>query len=134
VTLAIHIWVNWPSLLKVLSRSSTYKNSQSMVPFSYSDHRLLFERINICRLLPFFEHYNWGCKCHSSVIITLWPTHTSKHDSTTKYPKPIKLTKLTRDSSCNIWEHEIVERRSTKILVIFTFFYQKCTIVNIRLD
>jgi hypothetical protein len=34
----------------------------------------------------------------------------------------------------NIWEHEIVERRSTKILVIFTIFYQKCTIVNIRLD
>jgi hypothetical protein len=33
-----------------------------------------------------------------------------------------------------IWEHEIVERRSTKILVIFTIFYQKCTIVNIRLD
>jgi hypothetical protein len=41
VTLAIHIWVNWPSLLKVLSRLSTYNNSQSMVPFSYSDHRLL---------------------------------------------------------------------------------------------
>ena len=33
-----------------------------------------------------------------------------------------------------IWEHEIVERRSTEILVIFTIFYQKCTIVNIRLD
>jgi hypothetical protein len=33
-----------------------------------------------------------------------------------------------------IWEHKIVERRSTKILVIFTIFYQKCTIVNIRLD
>jgi hypothetical protein len=33
-----------------------------------------------------------------------------------------------------IWEHEIVERGSTKILVILTIFYQKCTIVNIRLD
>jgi hypothetical protein len=33
-----------------------------------------------------------------------------------------------------IWEHEIVERRSTEILVIFTIFYQKCTIVNIGLD
>jgi hypothetical protein len=39
-TLAIHIWVNWPSLLKVLSRSLTY-NTQSMVLFSYSNHRLL---------------------------------------------------------------------------------------------
>jgi hypothetical protein len=34
----------------------------------------------------------------------------------------------------SIWEHEIVERRSTEILVIFTIFYQKCTIVNTRLD
>jgi hypothetical protein len=33
-----------------------------------------------------------------------------------------------------IWEREIVERHSTEILVIFTIFYQKCTIVNIRLD
>jgi hypothetical protein len=42
VTLAIHIWVNWPSLLKVPSKLLTYNNSQSMVPFLYSDHRLLF--------------------------------------------------------------------------------------------
>jgi hypothetical protein len=41
MTLAIHIWVSWPSLLKVLSRLSMYNNSQSMVPSSYSDHQLL---------------------------------------------------------------------------------------------
>jgi hypothetical protein len=41
VTLAIHIWVNSPSLLEVLSRLSMYNDSQSMVPFLYSDHRLL---------------------------------------------------------------------------------------------
>jgi hypothetical protein len=41
VTLAIHIWVNWPSLLKAPSKLLTYNNSQSMVPFLYSDHRLL---------------------------------------------------------------------------------------------
>jgi hypothetical protein len=51
------------------------------------------ERINICQLLPFFECYNWGCQCHTSVIMTLWPTHTLKHDITTKYPKPAKLMK-----------------------------------------
>ncbi len=33
--------VNWPSQHKVLSRLSMYNNSQSMVPFSYSDHQLL---------------------------------------------------------------------------------------------
>jgi hypothetical protein len=38
MTLAIHIWVNWPSLLKVPSKLLTYSNSQSMVPFLYSDH------------------------------------------------------------------------------------------------
>jgi hypothetical protein len=27
-------------------------------------------------LLPFFEHYNWGCECHTLVIMTLLPTHT----------------------------------------------------------
>jgi hypothetical protein len=31
-----------PSLLKVPSKLLTYNNSQSMVPFLYSDHRLLF--------------------------------------------------------------------------------------------
>jgi hypothetical protein len=41
VTLAIHIWVNWPTLLKVPSKLSMYNNSQSMVPFLYSDHQLL---------------------------------------------------------------------------------------------
>jgi hypothetical protein len=28
------------------------------------------EHVNICQLLPFFEHYNWGCKCCTSVIMT----------------------------------------------------------------
>ncbi len=51
------------------------------------------ECINIRQLLPFFECYNWGCKCHTSVIMTLWPTHTLVHDITTKYPKPAELTK-----------------------------------------
>ena len=41
VTLEIHIWVNSPSLHKVLMRLLMYNNSQSMVPFSSSDHRLL---------------------------------------------------------------------------------------------
>jgi hypothetical protein len=46
-----------------------------------------------------------------------------------------KAAKATRNPYFTlIWEHEIVERRSTKILIIFTIFYQKCTIVNIRLD
>jgi hypothetical protein len=34
-------------------------------------------------VLPFFECYNWGCECHTSVFITLLPTHTSIHDITT---------------------------------------------------
>jgi hypothetical protein len=50
------------------------------------------EPVNIRRLLPFFECYNWGCKCHTSVIMTLWHTHTSIHDIKTKYPKPAELT------------------------------------------
>jgi hypothetical protein len=50
------------------------------------------ERVNICRLLPFFECYNWGRECRTSVFMTLWHTHTSIHDITTKYPKPAKLT------------------------------------------
>jgi hypothetical protein len=41
LTLEIHIWVNWPSLLKVPSKLLTYNNSQSMIPFLYSDHQLL---------------------------------------------------------------------------------------------
>jgi hypothetical protein len=49
------------------------------------------ECINICQLLPFFEYYNWGHKCGTSVIMTLWCTHTSIHDIITKYPKPAKL-------------------------------------------
>jgi hypothetical protein len=44
-------------------------------------------------LLPFFEHYNWGCECCTSVIMTLGPTHTLIHDFTTKYPKPAELMK-----------------------------------------
>jgi hypothetical protein len=43
-------------------------------------------------LLPFFERYNWGRKCCTSVIMTLWPTHTSIHDITTRYPKPAEVT------------------------------------------
>jgi hypothetical protein len=43
-------------------------------------------------LLPFFERYNWGRECRTSVFITLWHTHTSIHDITTKYPKPAELT------------------------------------------
>jgi hypothetical protein len=27
-------------------------------------------------LMPFFECYNWGCECCTSVFMTLWPTHT----------------------------------------------------------
>jgi hypothetical protein len=42
-------------------------------------------------LLPFFECYNWGCKCCTSVFMTLWHTHMSIHDITTKYPKPAEL-------------------------------------------
>jgi hypothetical protein len=30
--------------------------------------------------------------CCTSVIMTLWPTHTWIHDITTKYPKPAELT------------------------------------------
>jgi hypothetical protein len=33
-----------------------------------------------------------ACFCRTSVIMTLWPTHTSIHDITTKYPKPAELT------------------------------------------
>jgi hypothetical protein len=51
------------------------------------------ECINIRWLLPFFEGYNWGCECHTSVIMTVWPTHTLIHDIATKYPKPAELTK-----------------------------------------
>jgi hypothetical protein len=50
------------------------------------------ERINIRRLLPCFECYNWGRECRTSVFMTLLPTHTSIHDITTKYPKPAELT------------------------------------------
>jgi hypothetical protein len=41
MTLAIHIWANWPCLHKVLTTLSINNNSQSMVLFSYSDHQLL---------------------------------------------------------------------------------------------
>jgi hypothetical protein len=37
----IHTWENWPSLLKVPSKLLMYNNYPSMVPFLYSDHRLL---------------------------------------------------------------------------------------------
>jgi hypothetical protein len=55
MTLAIHIWVNWQHLLKVLSRLLMYNNSQSMVPFLYSDHRLLLSAstfADCCHFLP----------------------------------------------------------------------------------
>jgi hypothetical protein len=42
----------------------------------------------------------WLCVCHTSVIMTLWPTLTLIHDITTKYPKPIEQTKLTHDLNC----------------------------------
>jgi hypothetical protein len=32
-----------------------------------------------------------ACMCRTSVIMTLWPTHISIHDVTTKYPKPAIL-------------------------------------------
>jgi hypothetical protein len=57
------------------------------------------ERINIHQLLPFFECYNWGRECCTSVIMTLWPTHTSIHDITTKYPKSTRANKMTHDST-----------------------------------
>jgi hypothetical protein len=56
------------------------------------------ECVNIHWLLPFFECYNWGCECCTSVIMILWHTHTLIHDITTKYTKPAELTKLTHDS------------------------------------
>jgi hypothetical protein len=28
------------------------------------------EHVNICQLLPFLEHYNWGQECCTSVIMT----------------------------------------------------------------
>jgi hypothetical protein len=43
-------------------------------------------------LLPFFERYNWGRECRTSVFMTLWHTLASIHDITTKYPKPAELT------------------------------------------
>jgi hypothetical protein len=49
------------------------------------------ERVNIRRLLPFFERYNWGRECRTSVFMTLLHTYTSIHDIT-KYPKPAELT------------------------------------------
>jgi hypothetical protein len=58
------------------------------------------EHVNICRLLPFFECYNWGCECCTSVIMTLWPTHALIHDITTKYPKPTKLMKWLVTQNC----------------------------------
>jgi hypothetical protein len=33
------------------------------------------EHIIIYRLLPSFEHYNWGRNCRTSVIITLWHSY-----------------------------------------------------------
>jgi hypothetical protein len=42
-------------------------------------------------LLPFFERYNWGRECRTSVFMTLLHTYTSIHDIT-KYPKPAELT------------------------------------------
>jgi hypothetical protein len=33
----------------------------------------------------------WQYLCHTSVFMTLWHTHTSIHDITTKYPKPAEL-------------------------------------------
>jgi hypothetical protein len=51
-------------------------------------------------LLPFLEHYSWGHECHTSVIMALWPTHTSIQDITTKYPKPAKLTKWLVIKTC----------------------------------
>jgi hypothetical protein len=35
------------------------------------------ERINIRWLLPFFEHYNWGCECCTSVIMPY--SHSIQH-------------------------------------------------------
>jgi hypothetical protein len=54
VTLEIHIWVNWSNPHKVLSKLLMYNNSQSMVPFSYSNHRLLLSTstfANCCHFL-----------------------------------------------------------------------------------
>jgi hypothetical protein len=94
-------------------------------------------------LLPFFEHYNWGCKCCTSVIMTwllvmkglnqlfyhttitkhehdkwLWPTHTLIHDVTTKYPKPAKPQRL---SICNLFSqtnllHMTTSEESLRVL------------------
>jgi hypothetical protein len=38
--------------------------------------------------------------CHTLVIMTLWPTHISIHDVTTKYPKPANPRRL---SLCNLF-------------------------------
>jgi hypothetical protein len=86
MTFAIHIWVNLLSLHKVLTRLLMYNNSQSMVPFSYSDHQLLLSMstfANYCHFLNVtIEDTNV-----IPVIMTLWPIHISIHDITTKYPK-----------------------------------------------
>jgi hypothetical protein len=91
VTLDIHIWVNWKSPHKVLSKLLTYNNSLSMVPFSYSNHWLLLRASTFADCCHSFVHYSWGHECCTSVIMTSWPTHTSIHDITTKYPKPAEL-------------------------------------------
>jgi hypothetical protein len=63
---------------------------QSMVRFSYSHHRLRLSASTFTDCCQ--KSYNWGCECHTSVIMTLWPTYTLIHDITTKYLKPAKLT------------------------------------------
>jgi hypothetical protein len=55
MTLAIHIWVNRPNLLKVLSRLLMSNNSQSMPPFLYSDHRLLLSASTFADCCPFLN-------------------------------------------------------------------------------
>jgi hypothetical protein len=42
-----------------------------------------------CRCSPPFASLRL---CRTSVFMTLWHTHTSIHDITTKYPKPAELT------------------------------------------
>jgi hypothetical protein len=73
-----HLSWHWKSIFGTLTKSS-------QGPYNIIDAQQLpingsvlmqqsptsVEHINICQLLPFFECYNWGHECHTSVIMTL---------------------------------------------------------------
>jgi hypothetical protein len=43
-------------------------------------------------IMTMTDHVTMMMTCRTSVFMTLWRTHTSIHDITTKYPKPAELT------------------------------------------